>query len=155
MEIYILLVISIIILGMFLSKKQKKIYCIIIGMLLLVLSGCRNPSMGIIDTEYIYIPTYYKIRNIPFESINDEFSKDILFHYMTKLFVMISDNSQLWLAFVSMPFIVGTVWLTYKESDNAILSLLLLLALNFYRYELYSFKTLYCFRNYYFFIQIS
>lgn len=75
MWIYILLISIIIILGLLISKKHKKSYCIIIGIFLLFLIGCRDKTMGIIDTEYIYLPTYNKISNTPIEDINEFFKR--------------------------------------------------------------------------------
>ena len=147
MGIYILLLMIIIIFGVFFAKKQKKFYCIIIGLILLLLAGCRDKSMGIVDTEMIYIPTYNKIKHISFTEIDDVFFKDILFHYTTKAFITIIDNPQLWLAFLALPFVIGVCVLIYKESDNPILSFLLLLSLNFYRYEFYFIETFYSSRN--------
>lgn len=132
MEVYILLISIIILLGCFVAKKQKRIYCIIIGLLLLLLIGCRNQTMGIYDTERIYIPTYNKIKKIDIFELQNYYNKDIAFHYITKIFIMFIDNPQLWLAFVALPFILGTVILIYKYSNNPIMSFILLLSLNFF-----------------------
>ena len=147
MEIYIF-VIFLILTGMLLRYKQKKIYCIYVGIILLLLIGLRDKSMGIVDTQYIYIPTFNKILNTPFFEINNFFSKDIVFIYITKIYTYLSSNQQLWLFLLGIPIILGISMLIYRESKNPVLSFILFLSLNYYRNEFYAFKTIFSIRNY-------
>lgn len=133
MIVYVILVLVIIIGAVFIkSDTSKRNYCIIIGIMLLILIGCRHISMGISDTENIYIPTYERILETNFRDINKVFYKDLLFHYTTKIFTYIFNNSQLWLALVAFPLILFFCKFVYKYSERPSLSFLLFLALNYY-----------------------
>lgn len=133
MIIYVILVLVIIIGAVFIkSDTSKRNYCIIIGIMLLILIGCRHISMGISDTENIYIPTYERILETNFRDINKVFYKDLLFHYFTKIFSLLINNSQLWITIVALPLIFLYCRFVYKYSNRPSLSFLLFLSLNYY-----------------------
>ena len=136
MIIYILLVIIILLGGSLNSKIKKKnyrlVYCVIIGILMLLIMGLRHIDLGIVDTKGIYIPAFRNILHMNMQSVIDVYNKDVVFYVVTKIFTYICKNENIWLMLVSTPFIYAVTKTIYKYSKIPSLSFIVLLALNYY-----------------------
>lgn len=136
MAIYIFLLIYILFFEIIYQKMKnnfsRKIYILFVGFILLFLMGARHSSMGNYDTENIYLPAFSNIKNLSFFKVIEIYKKDVLFYILTKVFTLFFTNEQLWLTFVSFPFIFMVCRLIYKYSKNIYLSFIVFLALNYY-----------------------
>lgn len=140
MFIYIILSLIIIVLAIVLKDKRfkyngKKIYCIFIGIILLIIMGLRNTSMGQYDVQYSYVPMFNNIINMNFKDILSSGMNDTLFHLIMKIFSIIWPNVHGWIFFLSFLFVGSVTTLIYFESKIPSLSFVLFLGLNYYGYN--------------------
>ena len=134
MLIYIVLLGILILVGIIFdcnkSKTKKFIYIVLSCILLSLLAGLRNYSIGI-DTQQ-YFSNYYVIgflNNISeISSLRYEYGFSALCYVLNK----ISSNPQL-LIFVTSIFInISVCTFIYKNSDNIVLSIILYILFNFF-----------------------
>lgn len=126
---YIALILSITVIPFFFAVKTdkgilraKQVTCICSFVLLLLIMGFRNETMGMYDTQYVYHPYFNRllscgIKDIP-NVINSQ--QGVLMYYIMKIFQNFSDNYNQWIFFSSMPFLVAYSWFVYKRCDKAI-----------------------------------
>lgn len=109
--------------------RQKKEYCIICGVLWILISGLRGLSVGA-DT-LAYKISFESVKNYPlgyfFQNISDKYilgegSKDPGYNLFVKLFQFVSDNYQVYLIFIAALFMIPfTIWII-RESKNPLIS---------------------------------
>lgn len=136
MLIYIILFIGIYIIN-YVTKKDSKKFCIITGIFLWLLLALRNISMGLNDTENVYLPYFEMLRNM---SIIDIFQyrwmTDKVFFIIMKFIQMIFNNYQICLAIFAIPVIALPMYVIYKYSLNKRLSTIVFISL-FYGYSFF------------------
>ncbi len=135
---FTIIIIEILILGFLYYTKyiSKKNFCIIVCISLVIVSGFRGISVGLNDTENVYLPSFELVSNTPWNhlfelrkttsNLNDvgfliiikllsEFKSEFLFIFMT-----------------SAPFIIICCRFIYKYSKEPITSFVLFMSLNLY-----------------------
>ena len=136
MSIYILLIFFLIIGYVILANSKlnnyKKVYCIIVVIILILVAGLRDRTLCIIDTDQVYIPAFENARVMNLESLINLYDKDALFFFFTRMFALFIENPQIYIFILSIPLNVFVGYLIYKESNSPILSFIMYLALNFY-----------------------
>lgn len=114
------------------KPQNKSLFTFIFG-LLYALVALRHPSMGMMDTEYVYIPAFNAMINQDWEWVVETHKgKDLVFYICTHLFQFISSDKQLYVAVCALPFFIPTYILIKKYSCNYAVSLVLFLSVNFY-----------------------
>lgn len=135
MLIYILLL-AVIILGFLLTKKnnwvslQMYFVLVCIGMILIV--GLRSISLGIVDTEFIYVPRIKQYFAEGFSYIFLKQKKDVTFYIMTKFFSTIYQNENFVLFIIGIPYLISVTRLIKKYSKIPWLSFVLFLGLQYF-----------------------
>ena len=130
MDIYWILVALVFLVGVaiqpYLSKLRAKIYLWIVFVMLLIVSGFRDFSVGA-DTK-VYVNIFYNIKNL--NLMKDRF--EIGFLRYVEILHRISENPAI-LLIVSSAICVGTACLfTHRFSKNPILSMMLYILLGSY-----------------------
>lgn len=134
MLFYLFLIVFIMLLSILVKDKKK--YCILCGVFLLLIMGFRNPTLGNSDTVSLYIPSFYRVFNLDFASIFRVFGySDVLFYEVTKLFTLVSNNLNLYFGLCAVPFCFFSSRLIYKYSKLPVLSFIMLFCLNFYSWS--------------------
>lgn len=133
MIIYILA--FILILGLYspISKRNngKKIYCVVICIVLTMIVGLRNINMGLTDTQYVYYPRFFQILNYPFAYIFT--LKDYGFQALTFLFTRVfGANFKLYTVLFAFPYVGATSFLIYKYSNKPWLSYIMFMCLQYF-----------------------
>lgn len=113
-------------------KNKKKVFCVSAFIVLVLVMGLRSRYTAGVDTNLVYIPSFFRICRLPLSTIADVYIKDTMFYIMTKLFTIVSENVQLYLLCISV-FVVGVFCrFVYKYSDNPLLSYIVYMALGYY-----------------------
>ncbi len=114
------------------KPKYKKLYCIIIALQWILISGLRHWSVGA-DT-YNYYRAFENGKNTSWSEIfsncyNYLFhgfkTKDPGYYLLQKLFQVFSDNYQVFLIFIAFVFIGLMAWWIYKNSNMPEISFLI------------------------------
>lgn len=138
MGIYVILVLFIILMYPFLkmfTKNYKKWYCILCSIVLIVLIGFRDISLGQSDTEKVYsvIFNYFSkvdmtetLRYIERQNIEKTF------YIIMKFFTSTFKSFHIFLFFICIPYIASVSYLIYKHSKFPVLSYVIFLALNYF-----------------------
>ncbi len=136
MAVYILLALVILILPRF--KINKKTYCIIVGVLMTLVVGCRSINMGMGDTRYVYVSIFDQIRNMNLtETFNFIINADIeiVFYMLTRIYIFITSNVQIYLLLLSIPINYAVSRFIYKHSNMPALSFILYFSLNYFAFS--------------------
>ena len=133
MLIYIITFIAIFVIAI-IFRKKKKIFCILSGIILWGLLAFRDISMGISDTKYIYYPFFEMIFDMNFNDIlSYKFMSDKFFYILMKIISLYTDNYQICIAILAIPFVVFIMNGIYKYSKNPFMSTIIFIAL-YYAY---------------------
>lgn len=117
----------------FIKKIRTKRTCIVGTINWIVLSGCRDLSIGT-DTLTYKISFFDQISKISWETIKENFvtyyttdlgNKDPGYLVVEKLFSYISTNYHLYLIFIAVLFFIPMGVLIYKYSQHALISYIL------------------------------
>lgn len=117
---------------------NKKTFCIVVGMALIIVSGLRDISIGLNDTEFVYIPSFHLVANTSWKSLlslrNRGISNldDIGFLLLMKILSSISSNDNFFVFMTSFPYIWVLMRFIYNYSKSPFLSTILALSLNLY-----------------------
>lgn len=136
MLIYIVLVIIILILPIL--KIDKKKYCIIIGAIMTSIIGLRSIEMGMGDTKSIYISIFDQLANLSIKgSINfiRESDIEITFYFLTKVYLLITDNSRIYIFLLSIPLNYSIARFIYKYSKIPSISFIMFFSLNYFGFS--------------------
>lgn len=135
MTIYLLLIL-IILISYKIFKRNKKIFCIVVGSLFFILVCLRNVKLGLNDTQNIYYPLFNDIKNMSYyEILISPVHMEKLFYFITKLISDFINNYRVYISIMGIPYIVCVMYGIYRYSNNMLLSSILFLSL----YYLYSF----------------
>lgn len=138
MSIYIITYIAILILGIIYEANRKKanakkVYCILVTIMLFLVIGLRDEALGDSDTVAFYIPRFNLIGNMSFLQTFEKFiNTDPIFYLFTKVITMFTNNINLYLFICSIPLIVGISRLIYKHSKIPMISYFVFLGLGYY-----------------------
>lgn len=115
--------------------KNKKVFCIITGIMLWLLLALRSINIGINDTKNIYMPMFNNMVNITIIDIfKDKNMQDFLFWISMKIISVITSNFQICIAILAIPYIFFVMKTIYKYSQDCLISVILFMAL----YYMYS-----------------
>lgn len=129
MIIYIISI-ALILISAYVFRNNKKWICIISGIILWGLLAFRNISMGLNDTENVYLPYFNKILNMNFiEILSYRFMSDKGFYFIMKIISLLTKNYQICIAILAVPFICFVIRQIYKESKNVLFSIIIFIAL--------------------------
>lgn len=135
MLIYVV-VLVIIFLSSYFLKNNKKKFCIVTGVILWGLLAFRNISMGLNDTENVYYPFFRKILDMSFGDIFEyRFMSDKGFYILMKIISIFTNNYQICIAILAIPFVFFIMYGIYKYSEDPLLSTVIFVSL----YYAYSF----------------
>lgn len=128
----------------FIFKDKKLYFCVFTGLILFLLVALRHTSMGILDTENVYLPIFTRVQNHSFWEIltnsllsgNDmSWLNGKLFFLITKFIACFTDNYQIYLGIIGAPYIITVMYIIYKYSKQPLISVIIFMAL----YYFYSF----------------
>lgn len=136
MIIYIVSIIMICI-NMYIFRKNNKYFCISSGIILWLLIALRHISIGLNDTENVYLPYFEMITQMNIVDIlNYEWMPDKLFYIVMKLISIITSNYQVFIAIMAIPFTVFVMVIIYKYSKQPLLSVIIFISL-YYAYAFF------------------
>lgn len=134
MLIYIIIILLIIFLGYALkpnsNKKNKKIYLIIIFIVLAVVGAIRDYTVGV-DTEQ-YCKAFRDISQLSIEEAKKETRYEDGFIVLCKVLSYICNDYQILIAFTSAFIMYAIGRFIYEESNDVVMSSLLFIVLNCY-----------------------
>ena len=136
MSIYITLIMLILVLPTL--KVNKKKYCIIIGTIMTIVIGFRSIEMGMGDTKGIYISIFDQLANLSMkESISFIKKSDIeiVFYFLTKVYLLITDNSRIYIFLLSIPLNFSIARFIYKYSKIPSISFIMFFSLNYFGFS--------------------
>lgn len=113
------------------DKKYKTTAITIITIILILILGLRNFSVGMGDTYNLYIPEFNRIQNLSLLEISLNY-KDPIFYLLTRILSICVKSPQLWIFICGCLYIIPVMKTIYKYSKYHLLSIILFLALNFY-----------------------
>lgn len=134
MLIYVILIITILAMGYIFkansSDKNKRIYIIIIGIILIIISGFRSIKVGADTLQFCR--DFDNIKYIAWNSLIGETRYEIGFVFFCKLLGIICNDSQILIFFTSLIINVLICRFIYKESEDCVLSSYLYVTLNYF-----------------------
>ena len=118
----------------FSKEKNRKIYIIVVSIILILISGMRN--MYVAEDTYNYFFKFVDAGSMSYGEIFD-IKKDPLFSLFIKIVrIFIGDHFQVFLAICSSFLIVPLGLFIYKESKYPLISYLLFISLGFYGFSM-------------------
>lgn len=116
------------------TENGKKYFCISSGVIYFLIAALRSSQVG--GDSYNYRNMFEIIDRFNFKEIILTSKKDPIFFAFLKILRNITDNYSVLFAIVAGFFTV-TVWMyIYKYSEDAVLSVIVLLAFNLYQFSL-------------------
>ena len=117
------------------NNKNKIIYVVFCAAILFLYAALRNPKMNIDIPGYV--KNYNQYVRYSFQQILQLFSsetKDPTYHMMGWLFSRVFSDAQYWIAFVGLIYIAAVAIVVLKESENPLISFILLIALGHFAF---------------------
>lgn len=139
MNIYYFLIFNILLLGIVLQPQRtvtrKMIYCFIISIILIIVSGLRHLSVG--NDTWNYVNIFYRYNQM---SINELFQNHfgIEFGYviLNKFIGSLSLGHQWLLLFTAVVFTLSVSKFIYDYSNDVVLSYLVLFSFSFFQFSM-------------------
>lgn len=129
MIIYIISIAIILTCG-YIFRNNKKWLCIISGVILWSLLAFRSISMGLYDTEYVYLPNFNMLFDMNLKDIfMYKFMTDKLFYIIMKVISLFTKNYQICIAILALPYIFCVIKQIYENSHNIVFSIIIFIAL--------------------------
>lgn len=120
------------------SITKSKRYCTIVFLAMWLIVGLRHTSLGLTDTEWVYVPLIKRCINMDFGEIYRYFStSDYGFYFCVKLISFISKDIHFILFVLAAPFLFATARIIYKYSKIKWLSFLLFFGLGYFGSSFY------------------
>ena len=135
MGVYLALIALIIIGYMILYSQErayKNIYFVVIALSLILIVGLRHVSLGIFDTERLYVPRFERFFNQDYMYIIRNRRKDTTFYIFARLLSEIYANVHFVLFVIGIPYMLSVTRLIKKYSKIPWLSFLLFLGLQYF-----------------------
>lgn len=127
------------------KKITKKTYCRIVFLLLAGLMCFRAKTVGLYDTEKMYLPWINLFDRMSLQEILRIYPlyRGSLLQILTKLYLNFSNSEELWIFLTSIPFCYATYKLVYEESKNvkeAALYFTLIITLRLYSTQFFTIR---------------
>lgn len=140
MIVYIGLVAYICVAAILLRTKtvSKKFYCFSVCLFMSIIACFRSPSVGMWDTETIYLPSFHVIATTPFLKViqlPDTHYQAYGYVIYCKLIALFSTSDLFFIFMTTWPFYAAVGWFIYRYSKQPFISFLLVLALNYFTYS--------------------
>lgn len=134
MLIYVILIITILAMGYIFKAnsidKNKKIYIIIIGIILIIISGFRSVNVGADTLQFCR--DFDNIKRIGWDYVFRATRYEIGFVFLCKILGEICNNYQILIFFTSFIVNVLICKFIYEESKDCVLSLYMYITLNYF-----------------------
>ena len=107
-----------------LGTANSPVFLISLFIALLLFSGLRNESVGV-DTEG-YVGRFESVASMDYShamEFADRFS-DSTFYRLSWVFSRLTENPQMWIAFISLVYLIGVAFICYWESPDYSFSML-------------------------------
>lgn len=134
MLIYTIILAFIILIGLILkvpSGKNKRLFLVIVFIVLIVLAGVRSKNVGKDTLQYYRAYDRIQYLDMSIEDFSEE-RYEIGFTALCKILNLISTNPQLLILVTSIFINLSVARFIYKNSDNVFFSTILYIILNFY-----------------------
>ena len=116
----------------------SKRYCTIVFFVMWIIVGLRHISLGLTDTEWVYVPLIKRCINMDFGEMYHYFStSDYGFYFCVKIISYISKDIHFILFVLAAPFLFATARIIYKYSKIKWLSFLLFFGLGYFGSSFY------------------
>lgn len=125
MLVFIVLIILILVLPQ-IHTRLRGISIVFISLGLLLVCGLRSYTVGLNDTQYIYLPAFEQVKWLSAAQIFSTY-KDPFYYLLMKGIAAVTPDFQVWIFLNAIPPIVATGFLINKLSRNVTLSYLLYL----------------------------
>lgn len=140
MIIYIGLVIYMVITAIMLRTKtiSKSFFCISVCLFMSIIACFRSPSVGMWDTETIYLPSFHQIATTPFSKViqlPDTHYQAYGYVIYCKFIALFSTSDLFFIFMTTWPFYVAMGCFIYRYSKQPFFSFLSVLALNYFTYS--------------------
>ena len=112
------------------STKNKRSFCIWCFVLLFLLSGFRGETVG--GDLKRYLPEFYNVAHSSFAKVFDSGYHEPGYVIFIKLLSLISMDNRSFLLGTALAAMIGPFILTYKYSNNPVVSVLLYYAMGYY-----------------------
>lgn len=118
-------------------RKNRNV-CIWIAIYLFVISAMKEISAN--GDLRAYARAYEMLGNWDYSEIIDRWSRDEMkdgfFYVVAKAFGDIGISDRVWMGFIALVFGVAVAWFIYRNSAKPVLSVMLLMTLEYYRFTL-------------------
>lgn len=115
------------------SKHRSQRMLMFTFVILYLLVAFRHPSIGMEDTERVYLYYFNEMKKQSLSWVYDMHKdKDVLFYLFTWIFQRYSTNYQLYLSICALPFFIATYKYICKYSVDYSVSTVLFISVNFY-----------------------
>ena len=128
MLIPVLVLIFLVLLGLvsrrYFGTANRPLFLALLFIVLLLLSGLRNKSVGV-DTA-AYVGRFQQISELNYSNAKlwVEPYSDKTFYIVSWLFSRVIPNAQVWIAFISLIYLIGVAFVCYWESPDYAFSML-------------------------------
>lgn len=117
------------------KNKNKIIYVFFCAAILFLYAALRSPKMNIDIPGYV--KNYNQYAGYSFQQILQLFSsetKDPTYYFLGWLFSRVFSDAQFWIAFIALIYIFTIAMVTFRESDNPLITFVLLIALGHFSF---------------------
>ncbi|MBP3634638.1 MAG: EpsG family protein [Oscillospiraceae bacterium] len=121
------------------NYKRNRTLCILIFLYLFLISAFKaipaSPDLISYDASFNRLPGW-SYRRIWDGWRVEETVKDGVFYMLAKVFSEVGASSSVWMGFISLLFAAGASWFIFRNSAKPMLSLTLLLSLEYFQFTL-------------------
>lgn len=102
------------------SVQAKKITCIAIFIMMLLVMGLRSEKLGMYDIEYVYLPMFHNVQKLSFIGVFQRypFIRGNLLQLLTKIFTLFTQNEHVWIFATSIPGLACLTHYIMKYGSN-------------------------------------
>lgn len=121
-------------------KKNKKIFCILVGFFLWLLLALRSIEVGLYDTKAVYYREFSLLLNMSFHQIlTYEWMQYKGFYFIMKFLSLIIENYQFIIAVLAIPYVYSTMKFIENKSLSPFFSTIIYISL-YYMYATFLLK---------------
>lgn len=119
------------------NRNIKNTYFIVVCGYMLMIVGMRHISLGIVDTEMVYLPRIRTYMNASYSYILINQKKDVIFYIVAKFLTQIQSHDNFIMLILGIPYIMAVTRLIKKYSKVPWLSFILFLGLQYFILSFY------------------
>ena len=116
------------------QDRNKKYYCLILGLLLFFIAALRSTSVGVDSGQYAR--HFYNIQQIDFKLLTIHYHKDPVFFYFVKILTYITTNHQWMFAIIGGAYAYSITRFIYKYSKDPMVSFIMLIPMMYFAFSL-------------------